>query len=134
MSCYFGSLSSKERHNIGNLLVAAWVTVDPGREWPMDQHHFARAVDSLKENPIAKKFYTADGAAGRRCEDFRDLVGTMLCAGLVQYISPGYTHMKVVGSPRIVRVLLDRIDATAEDLVAAVELVTTHWNLATGSV
>ena len=93
----------------GRLIVCAMALLRPDEpRWPMDDHAFARAVDSqtVKGNPIAQAIYRYDGPAGRSCHDFREMLSFALSSCLVDYLSPEYTHMLINVGGRTCRQLL----------------------------
>lgn len=113
----------------GILFMASLAKVSREARFPVDNRKFALAVDRAREdgNRYAKQFFVADLAVGRYCEEYNVMLSMMMHAGLISYLSPDYNQFILNITPRGAKTLIDRDDATSDEVADAEAFVTQYF-------
>lgn len=104
-------MTDKEVGDAMRAIVVAMTRLLPTARWRDDEAAFARAIDGLRSegNALATRFYVYDGAIGRCCHEFREVLSEAAFSGLISHVM-GRDEFVLDLSPKDAERLARRID------------------------
>jgi hypothetical protein len=128
-------LDQSDLFRVGEILIATMAR-SGATKWPSSRRAFAAAVKKLREaeprNRLAAQFYITVGPAGPDSDEFREILTLMHSATLISYDSVETNWFNVRVGRRGANVIVNRTQATDEELRAFTELLKEHWLIAVG--